>query len=538
MKTEPTEIEGLLHGVRIIDLTDDGAAFCSKVLADLGARVIRIEKPGDDGPQRTLPLTGPEISPFYHNANKDRVTLDIETVEGRERFLRLLRDADAVVENFPPGYLEDHGFSYEAMREVNPAIILASVTGFGQTGPRRDYKSCDLVASAFGGQMYVSGESGGVPLRAYGGQSAYLSSLFAAVGILLALIRRRDTGHGEHVDISAQEAVAGTLDHVLVRYLYNGIIPRRQGSLSWNRSSFILPSMDGHIHITIGAQWETLVEWMEGDGLAGDLAEERWKDVGYRSRNIGHIMDVMGQWTRTHDGADLFEIAQAMRFPWAPVVRPEDVCASPQLVSRKFFSPTNQPYGGNPPLIPGAPYRFDGVAANPAFRRKNLRRSQQEAPFDKEAPHITATDAILKGVRVIDFTWVLAGPFATRILADFGAEVIKVQSLRTAKGPESNLDGYFSMWNRNKRSITLDMGHEEARDLVLRLAAKSDVVIENFAPRVMANWGLTYEQWSKVNPRIIMASMSAMGQTGPWKDYVAFGPALQSLLRPHLPDLF
>ncbi|MHB9150690.1 MAG: CaiB/BaiF CoA transferase family protein [Thermoleophilia bacterium] len=136
---------------------------------------------------------------------------------------------------------------------------------------------------------------------------------------------------------------------------------------------------------------------------------------------------------------------------------------------------------------------------------------------------------ILSGIRVIDFTWVLAGPFATRILGDFGAEVIKVQSLKTAKGAESNLDGYFCNWNRNKRSVTLDMSRSESRDLVLRLAEISDVVIENFSPRVMVNWGLTYEELSRASPRIIMASMSAMGQTGPWRDHVAFGPSLQAL---------
>lgn len=138
-------------------------------------------------------------------------------------------------------------------------------------------------------------------------------------------------------------------------------------------------------------------------------------------------------------------------------------------------------------------------------------------------------DGILNGIRVIDFTWVLAGPYATRILADFGAEVIKVQSLKTAKVAESNLNGYFNTWNRNKRSITLDMSHPEARELILNLSRISDVIIENFAPRVMANWGLTYEVWKEANPQIIMVSMSAMGQTGPWKDHVAFGPALQAL---------
>lgn len=136
---------------------------------------------------------------------------------------------------------------------------------------------------------------------------------------------------------------------------------------------------------------------------------------------------------------------------------------------------------------------------------------------------------ILSGVRVLDFTWVLAGPLATRILADFGAEVIKVQSPKKAPGVESNLTGYFNTWNRNKRSITLDMGRLEAKEIVLRLTRISDVVIENFSPRVMSNWGLSYEILKGVRPDLIMASISGMGQTGPWRDFVAFAPTIHAL---------
>ena len=136
---------------------------------------------------------------------------------------------------------------------------------------------------------------------------------------------------------------------------------------------------------------------------------------------------------------------------------------------------------------------------------------------------------ILNGLRVLDFTWVLAEPYATRLLADVGAEVIKVQSRKTAKGAESNPTGYFNTWNRNKRSITLDLSCPEAKEIVLRLVKISDAVIENFSPRVKSNWGLDHERLKEINPGLIMVSMSAMGQTGPWRDFVAFGPALQAL---------
>ena len=132
-------------------------------------------------------------------------------------------------------------------------------------------------------------------------------------------------------------------------------------------------------------------------------------------------------------------------------------------------------------------------------------------------------------IRILDFTRVLAGPYATRVLGDLGAEVIKVQAKKTAKGSESDGAAYFRTWNRNKKSITLDMDYMEAREVVLRLARLCDAIVENFSPRVMANWGLTYEKLREVKPDIIMLSMSAMGQTGPWRDYVGYGQTMQAL---------
>jgi crotonobetainyl-CoA:carnitine CoA-transferase CaiB-like acyl-CoA transferase len=136
---------------------------------------------------------------------------------------------------------------------------------------------------------------------------------------------------------------------------------------------------------------------------------------------------------------------------------------------------------------------------------------------------------ILRGLRVLDFTWVLAGPYATRILADFGAEVIKVQSRKTAKGAELNTTGYFNTWNRGKLGITLDLSHPKGRELALKLVGMSDVVMENYTPRVMLNWGLSYENLKEVKPDLIMVSMSGMGQTGPWRDFVTFGATIQAL---------
>ncbi len=241
-----------LEEIRVLDLADEKTSFCTKLLADSGAQVIKIEKPGGDpsrmmGPfGESLPQSEKSLFFLYNNTNKLSITLNLEHEEGRKIFRHLLKRADVVVETFPPGYLQSLGLGFVALKEINPKLIMISVTGFGATGPLNQYKSCDLVASASGGAMYVSGLPS-APLKPYGEQSYYTASLFAAIAILLALRKRVRTGQGEHIDISLQEVVISTLEHVMVRYFYEKIIFQSQGSLHWNFSFCILPCKDGLI---------------------------------------------------------------------------------------------------------------------------------------------------------------------------------------------------------------------------------------------------------------------------------------------------
>ncbi|MFC1907233.1 CaiB/BaiF CoA transferase family protein, partial [Chloroflexota bacterium] len=221
-----------LTGRRILDLADEKASFCSKLLADMGAEVFKIERPGGDASRTVGPFwenrPHPEksLSFWYHNTGKQGITLDLDSEEGQQIFRRLAQNVDAVVESFPPGYLDKLGVGYQALSELNPGLIMASVTGFGQDGPYREYRTCDIVASAMGGQMSVCGTPDTPPIKPYGQQPYYLAALFAATGILLALRQRRQSGQGQHIDISLQEAVAATLDHVMIRYFYDGIVSK------------------------------------------------------------------------------------------------------------------------------------------------------------------------------------------------------------------------------------------------------------------------------------------------------------------------
>ncbi|MCL4181897.1 MAG: CoA transferase [Burkholderiaceae bacterium] len=339
----------LLDGLRVIDLTGRHAAYCSRLLVDLGASVIRVVRPG------TQPPHGGSGAFRYSNAGKACITLDISQPKGREILSKMAGRADAMVESFPPGYLDAHGLSFEALAAVNPGLILVSLTGFGQTGPNRHHRSCGLVDAACGGQMSVCGPASGAPLAPPAGTSSHATSLYGAIGLLLALARRRISGKGEHVDISTQEVVASMLDHVLVRYLYDGIVAERQGAVSWNRMSFILPCRDGHIQVNIAAQWEVLVEWMASEGMAEDLVDEKWRDENRRFEGIDHVIGVLRRWTRTHAVDELFHAAQALRFPWAPVQTAQDVRDCPQLAARGCFAGAARPADA----FPGMPCRFD-----------------------------------------------------------------------------------------------------------------------------------------------------------------------------------
>jgi crotonobetainyl-CoA:carnitine CoA-transferase CaiB-like acyl-CoA transferase len=355
---------GFLADVRILDLADEKADFCTKLLADMGARVIKVEKPGGDASRKRGPFCSHRSSSetslpfFYNNTNKHGVTLDIEHREGKSIFLKLVKKTDVFVETFPPGYLKRIGLDYETLSGVNSKLILVSVTGFGQSGPRRNHKACDLVASAYGGQMYVSGSPSAAPLKAFGDQSYYSASLFAATGILLALRNRAKTEKGDHIDISLQASVTATLEHVMIRYFSEKIIPGRRKSLHWNDDFVVLPCKDGFVQVTIFQKWETLIEWLDTEGMAEDLMDEKWLDEDYRRKHLWHVIEILKKWTSAHTIDEIFELAQLMRFPWAPVQSPRDVLDCPQLNARNFFVKRDCPPSGISLKYPGIPYKI------------------------------------------------------------------------------------------------------------------------------------------------------------------------------------
>ena len=338
-----------LSGYRVLDLADEKGMLCSRYLADMGAEVIRIEKPSKNSAASSF---------FWGNLGKLAITLDIEVEPGQEIFRRLVETTDVLVESQPSGYLEALGLGYSQLSQINPRLVMASITDFGQSGPYRNYKSYDLVASALGGQMYVCGEAESPPLKPFGNQSYYLASILAAIGVLLALWSRHTSGRGQHIDISLQECVAAALDHVLVRYFYQGAVAKRQGSLHWNNAFRIFPCRDGYILLSLLQQWETLVEWLQSEGMAEDLTDEKWLDQENRLQHLDHIMEVLERWAKSHTVAELVGKGQLMHFPWAEVASIPKLMASPQLKGRDFFTEVEHPESGEKHRFPAAPAKL------------------------------------------------------------------------------------------------------------------------------------------------------------------------------------
>jgi benzylsuccinate CoA-transferase BbsE subunit len=338
--------DGALSGCRVLDLTDEKGMFCSRLLADMGAQVIRVERPHRDTARSSFSLAA--------NAGKLDITLDIGVEKGREIFKRLVKTTDVLVESYQPGYLASLGIGYSGLSAINPRLIVTSITGFGQDGPYRDYKSGDAVACAAGGWTYVCGEPQSPPLKPPGKQSYCTAGLFAATGVVLALWDRHTTGKGQHIDISLQECVAATLDHVMVRYFYDGVVAERRGGLHWNNAFRVFPCRDGYILLSLFQQWDTLVEWLAAEGMAGDLTDEKWRDGEERLRAVEHIAGVLERWTKSHTVAELVEKGQLMRFPWAEVTSIEGLMSSPQLRERGFWVEIEPPASGNRYRFPGA----------------------------------------------------------------------------------------------------------------------------------------------------------------------------------------
>ena len=347
-----------------MDLSGDLGVYCGKLLADVGADVIKVEHPGGDAMRRTGPFVA-GAAPMenslhwrHYNTNKRSITLNIETSAGTDLLGELAATADVVLESFQPGYLSAKGLGYDHLSEANTGLVYASLTPFGQTGPYRDYKASDLVGFAMGGYMYVTGWPDTPPNKLWGLQAYQTTSNRAFIGILIALFHRLATGEGQYVDVSMQEAVATTTEHVNTTYNYTGESAIRCGFRHGGQFIATWQCKDGYVSITTNTAkaWDDLRAWMERDGMAGDLMDEQYNDrFILRGEHGAHIEELVEAWTLTHTRAEITEWGQANHHPWGPVTTADELLDMEQHWERGFYL---VPPGEEELVYPGSPYKM------------------------------------------------------------------------------------------------------------------------------------------------------------------------------------
>jgi len=350
--------QSMLNGCRVLDLTDDKGALCGRILADLGADVIKIEKPEGDksrnvGPYyQNIPDPTKSLSWLAYNLNKRGITLNIETREGRELFVRLVRKADFVVESFPVGYMQGLGLDYPTLSEINPSIVMTSITPFGQIGPYKDYKASDIVIMAMGGFMYITGNPEDPPLRLSVPQAFLLASAHAAAATMIAHYHRQISGMGQYVDVSAQQCVLWELANAIPLWELNQIILKRVGSYMSGRwtgikQRLLWPCKDGYVIFFVmggiaGAQTNRRIfKWMDEENMAPDyFLDFDWENLDMTEQTEGMqqlIEEPIANFFLLHTKEELYVEGQERGIVISPVSSAGDILADPQLTARNFW---------------------------------------------------------------------------------------------------------------------------------------------------------------------------------------------------------
>jgi crotonobetainyl-CoA:carnitine CoA-transferase CaiB-like acyl-CoA transferase len=396
-----------LAGLRVVEYGHMvAAAYATKLLADLGAEVIKVEPPTGDRARLRGPFPAATPDPersglfLYLNSNKRGVTLDLATEKGRALFARLVATSDLVVHNLPPPQMEACGLSYETLSAANPRLVMASITPFGLVGPHRDYAATDLVLWNAGGIAYLNGGGPGSdtlpPLRAFGQQAEYQGALNAAVASLAAIFARTASGRGQHVSISIQECLVAILELTFEYWPYMGLVASRLGQKPIQPLDF-LECRDGWVFVCCVEehQWRSFV------GLMGDpewAQLELFETRLTRAANWDALKIFLQEWAAEQTVQELYYAAQKRRIPFAPVSTMGDLLASEHLKARGFFAELRVE-GMNPVVVPGAPYR---LAATPWQLRTPAPRLGQHTAAVLGELGVTATELkALRNERVI-----------------------------------------------------------------------------------------------------------------------------------------
>ena len=554
-----------LEGLRVVEVGEGKAlAYCGKLLRDLGAEVIKVEPPDGDTLRSHGPfpqdVPDPERSGLfiYFNGGKRGARHDLATDEGRAGVRSLLEGADLLLHSLPPSEARAAGLEHEQLQAERADLIVAVASTYGHTGPYAEWKGHAIQAYAGSGVSYRVGEPDREPLTAaLDGAEIHHGAVQLAGAILVALHHRARTGRGQLVDVGSLEAAnVAVWGHGIPQIVYLGLpMPLRNGNLLSGGVWGVYPTKDGHFALMtqVERHWTDFLkcigdpEWGKAPLVAnvGNPGYRRGLTIEEGEELHAILRRDLVRELRRHTNAELWEMTRRERISFQPVLTIPQVCEADHVKERGWLVEAPGPH---PPLrVPGAPYRFAATPWQPPGPPPALDGEQATTweadhhpptPFQPPADRVippNSEDQPLAGVRILDLGQVWAGPLTIRYLADFGADVIKVQT--KTRPWMSGVPGSFDpkeplAWEwilRNRRSITMDLRRPEGAEVFRRLAAVSDIVLENYGPGTIQRLGLDYPRLAERNPGLIMISMPPAGSTGPWSDLLSYGPSLTGL---------
>ena len=581
------EPSAALSHLRVIELGDVPAAYAGRLLGDLGADVIKVEPPEGAPERRLPPFAGGvedierSLTSIHANTNKRALVLDLSTPGDREVFTKLLLSADVLVEATPLGWLESRGFTDAWLEETCPGLVTVSMTPFGRTGPYRHYKTSDAITNGAGGFLYGQGDDERGPCTAPSHSAYQVAGCVGATLAVAGVRHRRRSGAGQRLDVSLQEALTFTNSSSIARYTLENRMGRRPGAKTYGGSvTNIYRCKDGrYVHFTANLphMWREFTQnWMTGT----ILSEPQWEDMAYRDARSDEASAVAAEFISGFTADEFVAEAQRRHLSAAPLNTVGEFVEGEQLAARHWMQEIEHPVIGRY-RAPGFPMRLsrtpmqvrrpaplldqhrqevldeleqspttaepatapataepatapatvelgtDPPTVQPSPPPNPVRPERSEAqPSEVEGrkptpPQAAPSDPMLSGLRMADLTQQFAGPLGTEILGYYGVEVLKIESNTVAargRGAAIHAD-----MNRAKLGVTLNLRHDQGKELFRRLVERSQVVVENFSVGVMERLGFDYESLRKVNPGIIQVSMPGWGREGPLRSWVAWG---------------
>lgn len=523
-------MDPLLRSLRVLEVGDRAAAICGRLFAELGADVLAVRAPG--GPR---PPTDGEARLL--DAAKRTLALDPTAAADAERLAALTAAADLVIVEGAASALAAAGLEPAALARDNPQAVVVAITPFGVTGSHRDYRGSDLIAfHASGIARLLTGHVEDLehepPVRAAGEQADFIAAITAACAAMHALYGGPPAGRV--IDVSAQEAMSLMAARELAMPGFGGVPAPRAGAVRGGGAVIhVLPAADGYVAVSPREdhQWE---RWL---GVLGDPPwrdDPRFTTRAARTQHFDALYPLMAEWSRPRSRRTIFETCQAAHVPCFPFGVPGDMLELEQLRARDFF--VARDLGGPRPLLTprppfGLPTADDAERATTAEPAHDWLPRSVAAVGGGDAPSSPSSPSPVRalplaGIRVVDLSWVIAGPTCTRYLALMGAEVIKVEAPdRPDTGRTSEL---HDVLGQSKYALALDLKAPGALDALRTLIAKSDVVVENFATGVMEQLGLGYDELRRLQPEIVLLSASGLGRSGPAATLVAYGNLLSA----------